>query len=137
MLDISYGENINTVYEVNKVDGYLLFQSEYSSFSTPFENVKYSENEFFYVRYNRYMRQYTGSDEIDEIEQENVRYINSVLVVSPTIKKVNFFWIGETVENVFTATTPVIEVVYDDGTSDIAIIKDINAGAVKTILGYR
>ena len=137
MLDISYGENINTVYEVNKVDGYLLFQSEYSSFSTPFENVKYSENEFFYVRYNRYMRQYTGSDEVDEIEEENVRYINSVLVVSPTIKKVNFFWIGETVENVFNATTPVIEVVYDDGTSDIAIIKDINAGAVKTILGYR
>lgn len=137
LLDISYGDKINTVYEVNKLNGYLLFQSEYSSFSTPFENVKYSENEYFYVRYNRYMRQYTGTDDIDELEEGNVRYVNSVLVVSPTIQKINFFWIGEVVEETFTATTPVIEIVYDDETSDIAIIKDINAGAVKTILGYQ
>lgn len=136
ILDISYGDQISTVYEVNKVDEYLLFQSDYSSFSTPFENVKYSENEYFYVRYNRYMRSYLEIDEVDEIEEDNVRFINSVMVVSPTIHKVNFFWIGEVIDETFTATTPVIEIVYENDTSDIAIVKDINAGAIKTILGY-
>ena len=136
LIDISYGNTIDTIYRVDKVDEYLLFRSDYSSFSTPFENVQYAENEYFYVRYNRYMRAYLESDEVEEIENSNIRFINSVLVISPFIEKVNFFWVGEVVGETFVATTPVIEIVYTDQTSDIAIIKDINAGAIKAILGY-
>jgi hypothetical protein len=82
------------------------------------------------------MRAYLESDEVEEIENSNIRFINSVLVISPFIEKVNFFWVGEVVGETFVATTPVIEIVYTDQTSDIAIIKDINAGAIKAILGY-
>ena len=137
IIDLAYGKDSDTMYEVHKIDQYLLFQSEYSSFSTPYKNVSYSEDEYFYVRYNRYLRAYAEEDEIDEISEENVRFINSLLVISPTIHKVNFFWIGDVVnESTFTAYLPVIEIVYDNNTSDIAIIKDIDAGMIKEILGY-
>ena len=92
-----------------------------------FENVKYtSEQEYFYVRYNRYLAAYMESEDYDEIDEKNVRFAKTLLTMSTTIKKINFFWIGEEVNGQFVASIPVMEIVYDNGTCDIAIIKDIS-----------
>lgn len=136
IMDLYYGKDAETKYEVYRVNDYLMFQSDNSTFSSRFENVKYAEKEYFYVRYNRYMRAFLETEEVEEIGEKNVKYIHSILAVSPKIEKVNFFWVGEVENEVFVASTPVMEIVYTDGTSDISIIKDINAGAIQAVVGY-
>jgi hypothetical protein len=136
LFNIKYGSDKN--YDVNRFDEYFVFRSETSSFSTPFQNVPYNENEYFYVRYNRYIRQMAANsdEDVEQIKDTDVRYINSKVLLSPVIKQVNFFWIGYEESETFYATTPVIEIVYNDGTSDIAVIKDISAKEIDSIVGY-
>ena len=130
MFSIGYGSDEHSSYEVSRVDQYLLFQSEYSTFSTPFVNVDHNENEYFFVRYNRYLREIQDDGEVGE---ENVRFINSIAVGFKSIERVSFFFVGEVIDDVFHAYLPVMEIVYTDGTSDIAVIKDINAAAIRDI----
>jgi hypothetical protein len=137
MFALTYKSSNERYYIVSQFDEYLLFQSEYSSFSTPFKTVKYSsEKEYFYVRYNRYLEaMYGESEEYQEIGESNVRYISALVPMSTAIEKVNFFWIGTTDSSgVFTATLPVIEIVYIDNTSTIAVIKDIVAEDIKSVV---
>ena len=136
MFALTYKSSSERYYIVSKFDKYMLFQSEYSSFSTPFENVKYtSEKEYFYVRYNRYLEAFYGDEvEYEQIGEENVRFISSYIPVSTVISKVNFFWVGIENNGTFTATLPVIEIVYIDGTCDIAVIKDIVASDIKSVV---
>ncbi len=138
MFALTYKSSDERYYIVSQFDEYLLFQSEYSSFSTPFKTVKYtSEKEYFYVRYNRYLSAiYNNSDETyQEIGEDNVRYISAYNPMSTVIDKINFFWIGTTDENgTFTATLPVIEIVYIDNTCSIAVIKDIVAEDIKSVV---
>ena len=127
MFVLTYANTDEKYYVVNRLDDYFIFQSDYSTFSTQFENVKYtSEQEYFYVRYNRYLAAYMESEDYDEIDEKNVRFAKTLLTMSTTIKKINFFWIGEEVNGQFVASIPVMEIVYDNGTCDIAIIKDIS-----------
>ena len=126
MFVLTYTSSNEKYYVVNRVDNYLVFQSDYSTFSTPYENVKYtSDQEFFYVRYNRYLSEYMDDEDYEEIGEENVRFARTLVTLSTKIKKINFFWIGYTVNEQFVASTPVMEIVYEDNTCDIAIIKDI------------
>lgn len=133
MFVLTYANTEEKYYVVNRLDDYLLFQSDYSSFSTPFENVKYtSDQEYFYVRYNRYLEQYMESDDYEKLDEKNVRFAKTLLTMSTTISKINFFWIGEEVNGKFIASLPVMEVVYDNGTCDIAIIKDISPESLQS-----
>lgn len=137
MFALTYKSSSDRYYIVSQFDEYLLFQSEYSTFSTPFKTVKYSsEKEYFYVRYNRYLNaMYGDSEEYQEIGEDNVRYISAYVPMSTAIEKVNFFWIGTTDSSgVFTGTLPVIEIVYIDNTSSIAVIKDIVAEDIKSVV---
>ena len=127
MFALTYASTSEKYYVVNRIDEYLVFQSEFSTFSTPYKNVKYtSDQEYFYVRYNRYLEAYMESDDYTEIQENNVKFAKSLLTLSTTINKVNFFWIGEEINGQFVASIPVMEIVYDNGTCDIAIIKDIS-----------
>lgn len=127
MFALIYASTSEKYYVVNRIDEYLVFQSEFSTFSTPYKNVKYtSDQEYFYVRYNRYLEAYMESDDYTEIQENNVKFAKSLLTLSTTINKVNFFWIGEEINGQFVASIPVMEIVYDNGTCDIAIIKDIS-----------
>ena len=127
MFALTYASTSEKYYVVNRIDEYLVFQSEFSTFSTPYKNVKYtSDQEYFYVRYNRYLEAYMESDDYTEIHESNVKFAKSLLTLSTTINKVNFFWIGEEINGQFVASIPVMEIVYDNGTCDIAIIKDIS-----------
>jgi hypothetical protein len=133
MFVLTYANTDEKYYVVNRLDDYLLFQSDYSSFATPFENVKYtSDQEYFYVRYNRYLEQYMESDEYEKLDEKNVRFAKTLLTMSTTISKINFFWIGEEVNGQFVASLPVMEIVYDNGTCDIAIIKDISPESLQS-----
>ena len=126
MFVLTYTSSQEKFYVVNRVDDYFVFQSDYSTFSTPYENVKYtSDQEFFYVRYNRYLSEYMDGEDYEEIGEENVRFAKTLVTLSTKIKKINFFWIGYTANEQFIASTPVMEIVYEDDTCDIAIIKDI------------
>jgi hypothetical protein len=137
MFVLTYNSTDELYYNVSVVDQYLLFQNEYTAFSTPFENVKYtSDKEYFYVRYNRYLASYTEGEEYEEISEENVRFARSLTTLSSNIMKINFFWIGEVVNEEFVATTPVMEIVYYNGTSDIAVIKDISPNNFKSAISY-
>lgn len=138
MFALTYKSSDERFYIVSKFDKYLLFQSEYSSFSTPFENVKYtSEKEYFYVRYNRYLEAFYGDEvEYEEIGEKNVRFISSYIPMSTVISKVNFFWVGIETNGKFTATLPVIEIVYIDNTCDIAVIKDVVASDIKSVVTH-
>jgi hypothetical protein len=118
---------------MSHLDVDIPFQSDYSSFATPFENVKYtSDQEYFYVRYNRYLEQYMESDDYEKLDEKNVRFAKTLLTISTTISKINFFWIGEEVNGQFIASLPVMEIVYDNGTCDIAIIKDISPESLQS-----
>jgi hypothetical protein len=64
-------------------------------------------------------------EDYEEIGEENVRFAKTLVTLSTKIKKINFFWIGYTANGQFIASTPVMEIVYEDNTCDIAIIKDI------------
>ena len=133
MFVLTYANTEEKYYVVNRLDNYLLFQSDYSSFATPFENVKYtSDQEYFYVRYNRYLEQYMESDDYEKLDEKNVRFAKTLLTMSTTISKINFFWIGEEVNGQFIASLPVMEIVYDNGTCDIAIIKDISPESLQS-----
>ena len=55
--------------------------------------------------------------------------------MSPLIDKVTFYVIGEEHDGVFEASFPLIEIVYDNETSDIAVIKDIDMTNIKQIVG--
>lgn len=133
---IRYSEDSTKYYLVSKIDEYLVFQSDVSTFSTIYKNVKYSEKEYFYVRYNRYLSEIYGINNYEPLDETNVKYINSLQTISPTIQKINFFWVGSIENETFIATTPVVEVVYANGTSDIAIIRDIDAKRIESIIGY-
>ena len=136
---LQYQNTADRYYLVSKIDDYLLFQSDVSSFSTPAYNVKYtSDDEYFYLRYNRYLDEVTKNEEdVKQMNENNVRFIKSLVPMSLNIKKVNFFWIGQTSEEgIFTATTPVMEVVYNNNTCDIAILKDISAKDLLSAIGY-
>jgi hypothetical protein len=138
LFSIAYA-NSNNFYIVSRLNGYFIFQSDLMSWSSPYKNVSYtSEKEYFYVRYNRYLREYWGDDfeEDDEIGEENVRFGRSFKVISPTIQKVNIFWVGHVENNVFIATTPVMEVIYKDNTCDIVMLKDIDISNIDGIVGY-
>ena len=128
MFTLAY--NDSRYYNVSRLDSYLLFQSDYSTFSAEFRNVKYaSDNEYFYARYNRYLDAFYNDDvEFTPINENNVRFAKSLVPLSSSVKKINFFWVGETNSSgVFIGTTPVIEIIYNNGTCDIAVIKDIDA----------
>lgn len=132
--------NTDNFYTVSRLNGYFIFQSDLNSWASPYENVTYtSEKEYFYVRYNRYLRQYWGDDfnEEDEIGEENIKFARSFSVMGPQMQKVNIFWLGHIENEVFIATAPVIEVVYKDGTSDIAVMKDINLSNIDSIISYK
>lgn len=136
LFQFRYANSDDKVYDVRRIDEYLLFQSTYSTFSTPFKNVTYTSNkEFFYVRYNRYVRAHENvTEDIVELKEENVVFINSINVMSSSISKVNFFYVGDVVNETFVAAFPVIEIVYENGTCDIAIIKDIDAANIEAAI---
>lgn len=136
---LQYQNTNDKYYLVSKISDYLLFQSDVSTFSTPTYNVKYtSDDEYFYLRYNRYLDKVTKENEsFESMDENNVRFIKSLVPLSLNIKKVNFFWIGQTSEDgIFTATTPVMEIVYNNNTCDIAILKDISAKDLLSAIGY-
>ena len=136
---LNYENNDERYYIVSKVGDYVMFQSDVSTFTSPFVNVKYtSDEEFFYLRYNRYLKEVTpDNEEVTSLNENNVRFIKSLETMSVNINKINFFWLGETDEDgIFTATTPVMEIVYSNGTSDITIIKDITARSLLSAISY-
>lgn len=129
-----YTNNADKYYNVSRVDEYIIFQSPYSTFTSPFANVKYtSEKEYFFVRYNRYLQAMAESENetVQEIQQENVVFIKSFTTMSPIITKVNFFWVGNVIDETFVAEFPVMEIIYSNNTCDIAVIKDIDAANLK------
>ena len=136
LFQFRYANTEDKTYDVRRIDEYLLFQSTYSTFSTPFKNVTYtSANEYFYVRYNRYLRAHEEvADAVEEINEKNVVFINSIQVMSSTISKVNFFYIGDVINETFVAAFPVMEIVYANGTCDIAIIKDIDIANISSAI---
>jgi hypothetical protein len=126
---LTYKNNDSRYFDVRRIDNYLVFQGEYSAFATPFQNVEYSsDNEYFFLRYNRYLRAMNPDIALsDEITENNVRFARSLSVMSTSIKKINFFWIGTTTSNgVFVAEFPVIEIIYNNNTCDVAVIRDID-----------
>jgi hypothetical protein len=136
---LNYENNNERYYIVSKVGDYIMFQSDVSTFTSPFVNVKYtSDEEFFYLRYNRYLKEVTpDNEEVTSLNENNVRFIKSLETMSVNINKINFFWLGETDEDgIFTATTPVMEIVYSNGTSDISIIKDVTAKNLLSAISY-
>lgn len=131
--------NSDNFYIASRLNGYLIFQSDLMSWASPYENVAYtSDKEYFYVRYNRYLRAYWGDDfkEEDQINEENVKFGRSFKVMGPTIQKVNIFWVGHVENETFIATTPVMEIVYKDDTCDIVILKDIDIANIDGIVSY-
>lgn len=138
VFSISY-TNTDNFYIVSRLNGYLIFQSDLKSWASPYKNVTYaSDKEYFYVRYNRYLREYWGDEfkEEDEIGEENVKFGRSFQAMSPTIQKVNIFWIGHVENETFIATAPVMEIIYKDNTCDIVLLKDIDISNIDGIVAY-
>ena len=138
VFSISY-TNTDNFYVVSRLNGYLIFQSDLKSWASPYKNVTYtSDKEYFYVRYNRYLREYWGDEfkEEDEIGEENVKFGRSFQTMSPTIQKVNIFWIGHVENETFIATAPVMEIIYKDNTCDIVLLKDIDITNIDGIVAY-
>lgn len=130
IVDIKYGDNGIQNYEVYKMqDGNLFIQNNLSAFITPCVNVQYDSNIKFQNRFTEYMQAFNNGYSLPA--ELTFGFFNSIEGKGDNIERVSFYY---EIYNMEIQGGSLMEIVYKDGTADVAYVKEMYAENLTAVM---